>query len=47
MLYIMFGFSSTYGIELAINSPIIAIHAMIITGTVIFVVGSTVNYLGL
>jgi geranylgeranylglycerol-phosphate geranylgeranyltransferase len=45
MLCAMLGFTSSYGIELAINNPIVAIHIMAMSGIMIFV-GSTVNDLG-
>jgi geranylgeranylglycerol-phosphate geranylgeranyltransferase len=45
MLCAMLGFTSSYGIELAINNPIVAIHTLIMSGIMIFV-GSTVNDLG-
>lgn len=45
MLCIMLGMSSSYGINLSLDSPIIPIHAMAISGIMIFV-GSIVNDLG-
>jgi geranylgeranylglycerol-phosphate geranylgeranyltransferase len=45
MMCIMLGMSSSYGINLAIENPIIPIHAMAISGIMIFV-GSIVNDLG-
>ena len=45
MMCIMLGMSSSYGINLAIDNPIIPIHAMAISGIMIFV-GSIVNDLG-
>jgi geranylgeranylglycerol-phosphate geranylgeranyltransferase len=41
----MLGITSTYGIELAINNPIVAIHTITMSGIMIFV-GSIVNDLG-
>jgi geranylgeranylglycerol-phosphate geranylgeranyltransferase len=45
MLCAMLGFTSSYGIELAINNPSVAIHTMAMSGIMIFV-GSTINDLG-
>lgn len=45
MLCTMLGFTSSYGIELAINNPIVAINTMAMSGIMIFV-GSIVNDLG-
>jgi geranylgeranylglycerol-phosphate geranylgeranyltransferase len=45
MLCTMLGITWSYGIELAINNPIAAIHAITMSGIMIFV-GSTVNDLG-
>jgi geranylgeranylglycerol-phosphate geranylgeranyltransferase len=45
MLCSMLGITWSYGIELAINNPIVAIHTITISGIMIFV-GSTVNDLG-
>jgi geranylgeranylglycerol-phosphate geranylgeranyltransferase len=45
MLCTMLGITWTYGIELAINNPIVAIHTVTMSGIMIFV-GSTVNDLG-
>jgi geranylgeranylglycerol-phosphate geranylgeranyltransferase len=45
MLCIMLGMSSSYGINLALGSPIVPVHAMAISGIMIFV-GSIVNDLG-
>jgi geranylgeranylglycerol-phosphate geranylgeranyltransferase len=45
MLCSMFGITWSYGIELAINNPIVAIHAITMSGIMIFV-GSIVNDLG-
>jgi geranylgeranylglycerol-phosphate geranylgeranyltransferase len=45
MLCTMLGMTSSYGIELAINNPIVPIHTMAISGIMIFV-GSTINDLG-
>jgi geranylgeranylglycerol-phosphate geranylgeranyltransferase len=45
MLCTMLGITSCYGIELAINNPIVAIHAITMSGIMIFV-GSTINDLG-
>jgi geranylgeranylglycerol-phosphate geranylgeranyltransferase len=45
MLCSMLGITWTYGIELAINNPIVAIHTVTMSGIMIFV-GSTVNDLG-
>ena len=45
MLCSMLGITWSYGIELAINNPIVAIHTIIMSGIMIFV-GSTVNDLG-
>jgi 1,4-dihydroxy-2-naphthoate octaprenyltransferase len=41
----MFGITSSYGIELAINNPIVTIHTITMSGIMIFV-GSTINDLG-
>jgi 4-hydroxybenzoate polyprenyltransferase len=45
MLCTMLGMTSSYGIELAINNPIVPIHTMAVSGIMIFV-GSTINDLG-
>jgi geranylgeranylglycerol-phosphate geranylgeranyltransferase len=45
MMCTMLGMTSSYGIELAINNPIVPIHTMAISGIMIFV-GSTINDLG-
>ncbi|MDQ3968099.1 MAG: UbiA family prenyltransferase [Thermoproteota archaeon] len=45
MLCTMLGITWSYGIDLAINNPIAAIHAITMSGIMIFV-GSTVNDLG-
>jgi 4-hydroxybenzoate polyprenyltransferase len=45
MLCTMLGITWSYGIELAINNPIVAIHAITMSGIMIFV-GSTINDLG-
>jgi len=45
MLCTMLGITSNYGIDLAINNPIVPIHTMAISGIMIFV-GSIVNDLG-
>lgn len=45
MLCIMLGISASYGIDLAVNKPIIPIHMMAVSGIMIFV-GSIVNDLG-
>ncbi|MDQ3807717.1 MAG: UbiA family prenyltransferase, partial [Thermoproteota archaeon] len=45
MLCSMLGITSSYGIELAINNPIVTIHTITMSGIMIFV-GSTVNDLG-
>jgi geranylgeranylglycerol-phosphate geranylgeranyltransferase len=45
MLCSMLGITWSYGIELAINNPIVAIHTITMSGIMIFV-GSTVNDLG-
>lgn len=45
MLCSMFGITSSYGIELAINNPIVTIHTITMSGIMIFV-GSTINDLG-
>ena len=45
ILCIMLGITWTYGIELAINNPIATIHAITMSGIMIFV-GSTINDLG-
>jgi geranylgeranylglycerol-phosphate geranylgeranyltransferase len=45
MLCTMLGITWSYGIELAINNPIVAIHTITMSGIMIFV-GSTVNDLG-
>jgi geranylgeranylglycerol-phosphate geranylgeranyltransferase len=45
MLCTMLGITSTYGIELAINNPIVAIHTITMSGIMIFI-GSIVNDLG-
>ncbi|MDQ3854224.1 MAG: UbiA family prenyltransferase [Thermoproteota archaeon] len=45
MLCGMLGISWSHGIELALNNPIVAIHAITMSGIMIFV-GSTVNDLG-
>jgi geranylgeranylglycerol-phosphate geranylgeranyltransferase len=45
MLCSMLGIIWSYGIELAINNPIVAIHTITMSGIMIFV-GSTVNDLG-
>src|SRR5215216_3719596 len=45
MLCNMLGITWSYGIELAINNPIVAIHAITMSGIMIFV-GSTINDLG-
>src|SRR5919109_532869 len=45
MLCSMLGITSIYGIGLAINNPIVAIHTMTMSGIMIFV-GSIVNDLG-
>jgi geranylgeranylglycerol-phosphate geranylgeranyltransferase len=45
VLCIMLGISASYGIDLAINNPIIPIHMMAVSGIMIFV-GSIVNDLG-
>jgi geranylgeranylglycerol-phosphate geranylgeranyltransferase len=45
MLCTMLGITWSYGIELAINNPIAAIHTITMSGIMIFV-GSTVNDLG-
>jgi len=45
MMCIMLGMSSSYGINLAIDNPMIPIHAMTISGIMIFV-GSILNDLG-
>ncbi|MDQ3908974.1 MAG: hypothetical protein M3232_01030, partial [Thermoproteota archaeon] len=41
----MLGITSSYGIELAINNPIVTIHTITMSGIMIFV-GSTINDLG-
>jgi geranylgeranylglycerol-phosphate geranylgeranyltransferase len=45
MLCTMLGLTSSYGIDLAINNPIVPIHTMAMSGIMIFV-GSIVNDLG-
>ncbi len=45
MLCSMLGITSTYGMELAINNPIVTTHTITISGIMIFV-GSTINDLG-
>jgi geranylgeranylglycerol-phosphate geranylgeranyltransferase len=45
VLCIMLGISASYGIDLAINNPIIPVHMMAVSGIMIFV-GSIVNDLG-
>lgn len=45
MLCTLLGITSTYGMDLAINNPIVPIHTMAISGVMIFV-GSIVNDLG-
>src|SRR5215208_4068111 len=45
ILCIMLGITASYGIDLAINNPIIPIHMMAVSGIMIFV-GSIVNDLG-
>jgi geranylgeranylglycerol-phosphate geranylgeranyltransferase len=45
MLCTMLGITWSYGMELAINNPIVAIHAIAMSGVMIFVV-STLNDLG-
>ena len=45
MLCSMLGITWSYGIELAINNPIVAIHTITMSGIMIFV-GSTINDLG-
>jgi geranylgeranylglycerol-phosphate geranylgeranyltransferase len=45
MLCTMLGITSSYGIELAINNPIVTIHTITMSGIMIFV-GSTINDLG-
>src|SRR5215216_8192619 len=45
ILCVMLGISASYGIDLAINNPIIPIHMMAVSGIMIFV-GSIVNDLG-
>lgn len=45
MLCSMLGVTSSYGIELAINNPIVTIHTITMSGIMIFV-GSTINDLG-
>ncbi|HJU94459.1 MAG TPA: UbiA family prenyltransferase [Nitrososphaera sp.] len=45
MLCSMLGITWSYGIELALNNPIVAIHTITMSGIMIFV-GSTVNDLG-
>ena len=45
MLCSMLGITWSYGIELALNNPIVAIHTLTMSGIMIFV-GSTVNDLG-
>jgi geranylgeranylglycerol-phosphate geranylgeranyltransferase len=45
MLCSMLGITSSYGIELAINNPIVTIHTITMSGIMIFV-GSTINDLG-
>ena len=45
MLCSMLGITSSYGIDLAINNPIVPIHTMTMSGIMIFV-GSIVNDLG-
>src|SRR5215210_335793 len=45
MLCAMLGITWSYGIELAINNPIVAIHTITMSGIMIFV-GSTINDLG-
>ena len=45
MLCTMLGITGSYGIELAINNPIVAIHTITMSGIMIFV-GSIVNDLG-
>jgi geranylgeranylglycerol-phosphate geranylgeranyltransferase len=45
VLCIMLGISASYGIDLAINNPIIPLHMMAVSGIMIFV-GSIVNDLG-
>jgi geranylgeranylglycerol-phosphate geranylgeranyltransferase len=45
MLCIMLGTSASYGIDLAINNPVVPIHMMAVSGIMIFV-GSIVNDLG-
>jgi geranylgeranylglycerol-phosphate geranylgeranyltransferase len=45
MLCSMLGISSSYGIDVAINNPIVPIHTMAMSGIMIFV-GSIVNDLG-
>jgi geranylgeranylglycerol-phosphate geranylgeranyltransferase len=45
ILCIMLGISSSYGIELAINNPVVPINMMAISGIMIFV-GSIINDLG-
>ena len=45
MLCTMLGMTSSYGIELAINNPVVPIHTMAVSGIMIFV-GSTINDLG-
>jgi 4-hydroxybenzoate polyprenyltransferase len=45
MLCSMLGITSSYGIELVINNPIVTIHTITMSGIMIFV-GSTINDLG-
>jgi 4-hydroxybenzoate polyprenyltransferase len=45
MLCTMLGITWSYGMELAVNNPIMAIHAITMSGIMIFV-GSTINDLG-
>jgi geranylgeranylglycerol-phosphate geranylgeranyltransferase len=45
MLCTTLGVTSSYGIDLAINDPIVPIHAMVMSGIMIFV-GSIINDLG-
>ena len=45
MLCVMLGISASYGIDLAVNNPVIPIHIMTLSGIMIFV-GSIINDLG-
>jgi geranylgeranylglycerol-phosphate geranylgeranyltransferase len=45
ILCIMLGISASYGIDLAINNPVVPVHMMAVSGIMIFV-GSIVNDLG-